>query len=45
MDGYESSLEIVRSPAVVALVTEIATSLGTGLVGSTERKCSGSNDF
>ena len=31
MDGYEFSLEIVRSPAVVALVTAIATSLGTGL--------------
>ena len=30
MDGYEFSLEIVRSPAVVALVTAIATSLGTG---------------
>ena len=31
MDGYEFSLEIVRSPALVALVTAIATSLGTGL--------------
>lgn len=31
MDGYEFSFEIVRSPAVVALVTAIATSLGTGL--------------
>lgn len=31
MDGYEFSLEIVRSPAVVAWVTAIATSLGTGL--------------
>lgn len=30
MDGYEFSLEIVRSPAVVALVTAIDTSLGTG---------------
>lgn len=31
MDGYEFSLEIVRSLAVVALVTAIATSLGMGL--------------
>ena len=31
MDGYEFSLEIVRSPAVVSLLTAIATSLGTGL--------------
>ena len=31
MDGYEFSLKIVRSPAVVALVTAIAISLGTGL--------------
>ena len=30
MDGYEFSFEIVRSLAVVALVTAIATSLGTG---------------
>lgn len=30
MDGYEFSFEIVRSPAVVAFVTAIATSLGTG---------------
>ena len=30
MDGYEFSLEIVRSPTVVALVTAIDTSLGTG---------------
>ena len=30
MDGYEFSFEIVRSLAGVALVTAIATSLGTG---------------
>lgn len=30
MDGYEFSLEIVRSPAVVVLVTAIDTSLGMG---------------
>ena len=31
MDGYEFSLETFRSPAVAALVTAIAISLGTGL--------------
>lgn len=30
MDGYEFSFGIVRSLAVVALVTAIDTSLGTG---------------
>ena len=41
MDSYEFCLEIVRSPAVVALVTVIATSLGMGLGMRHLRKCIG----